>query len=201
MDGVTYSASGDALEPFACDTDLARDHLVKEFDAALKQAGAAFRRLKTLDAMVTGESAGPSGEEGEVFFHRLMGVLTGDSARGPVGLLRAIEILNAAGPGASDVNAELTSLFSDDEQTGLIGTVMARLRDIAGKLDASVLTENDHPAGWVEVLHRELFPEETARAKTRQQRRIRSAVSQSIADGLRQRGLTPSADFTRKKSK
>lgn len=197
IDGAAHSASPDALEPFACSAGVARAYLAREFDAALKRAGNTFRRLKTFDALIAGESAGSSGEEAEASFHRLMGALTGQATGVPDELLRAIEALNAAGPDGGKVPAELASLFSQDEQAGILGTVMARLRDIAGKLDATVLTENDHPAGWVEVLYRELFADEAAGAKTRQKKRIRSAVSQSIADGLRQRGVTPSADFKR----
>ncbi len=199
MDGETCSASAEAIEPFACDADAAKAHLAAAFDTALKQAGGSFRRLKTLEALLAGESAGPAGEEAESAFQRLMETMTGRGEAVPAELQRAIETLNAAAEGATGMPVQLAELFSGDEQAGMVGTAMSRLRDIAGKLDASVLAKNDNPAAWVEVLYRELFAEEVEQTSNRQERRIRSAVSQSIADGLRQRGVTPSADFKRRK--
>ena len=70
-----------------------------------------------------------------------------------------------------------------------------RLRDIAVQLDKSVLDKGDDPEVWIKVLDEHFFGKSNARKEEKEKERMRTSISQSIAEGLRKQGITPAEDL------
>ncbi len=98
-------------------------------------------------------------------------------------------------PPKANIPATLQELFSDEEQQGIVGQVMNRLKGIAQKLDKNIAEEDDNPGAWVEVLYNNLFQDEIAAKKKATAERIEASVNESIANALRENGVKPSVDF------
>lgn len=200
LEGETQFVDADSIAPFACSAQEVDACLVDNYQSLLKATGNAFRHIAMFSALRHGRDPAKAGETAESTFSQLMRSMLGQSRELPTSAklaLEAAEGLKNRVPAASEIPIELAAFFSGDDQNALSASVMSRLRAIAGKLDASVLQENDNPAAWVDVLYRQLFSDEIEKSKKMTEKQIRASVSQSIADGLREQGIKPSADFDR----
>lgn len=194
-----HSLDGDSVfvdESFAaqhqCTVDEAESILRQQLDEAIAATATAFRRLAAFKAIQEGKAHSNS-EKSEKQFLDAMNDVFGKK----VSLDELVQSRLQKISKLKDENLpqSFAGLFSVSEQNELVGNMMSKLHAIASELDDSVSQQEDNPAFWVEVIHRELFADEIAEKRQKNQKQIRKNVNRSIADGLRKRGIKPSADF------
>lgn len=73
--------------------------------------------------------------------------------------------------------------------------MLPQLHQLASTIDQSVADKKDEPEVWIEVLNQHLFGDLLVSKKEKRKAALKKSINDSIAEGLRKRGISPSADF------
>lgn len=93
---------------------------------------------------------------------------------------------------------DIESLFSSEEQTEMVQTISGLLKGIIGDVTADMPQKEEDLEAWAEDLNQKFFSEKLEQKEQERNKETRSSVRDSIAQRLREHGVTPSADFKKK---
>lgn len=198
LDSKTIFVNLNMLEEFQITQAAATTYLKKELKENLQRAKQTFQVLQEVSSHKASEEK-IERESAESILHKLISTIFAGEVPEPSSsnqdAIKAFKDFTKKGSIPQNIPTSLEEFFPKDDQGNMISEVMNRLHEIAGKLDKDMVDKKDNPAAWIEVLYKEIFADEIKRKKEAKTNRIKKTVNDSIAEGLRKRGIKPSKDF------